>query len=728
MATLTLDTKGTSTGAYDGRYLKLVCEQTSKDSTKNTSTIKWTLSSEGGNSNYYSTGPTKVVINGVTVYSQARVSYSTGNFPASKGTKSGTTTISHTNDGSKQIKVELSTAVYNSTVSTVGSTWTLDPVPRYGTSVQSVNSKTETSIKMNWSSNSTVDYIWWSKDNGSNWTGINVTDGKSGTYTITGLTANTTYKIKTRIRRKDSQLTTDSSALSVTTYNYPHCTESPNFVLGDKVKLKFYNPLKRTFKFYIIGNGTQIDEDYDCSGEEYEGLTSTTTTIPYLYNTIPNARSGKYQVKVVYGSSTITRNNNNTYTIKESECYPEFAQISVKQTNATAISVVGYYLVKGISTISIEIPALVQMRAKNGATPKKYVATIGNVSKDIAYSSTDATSVDMGTITGKDVQRITVTAYDSRNLPKSVYRDVMVYDYTKPVINVSATRLNNFENQTTLKVSGSYERLIISDIEKNSLTMVQYRYRETSTETWGSWTPISATISNGKFTCNDVILDLDNSKSFEFEVRAYDSLSVSTATAKVDVGKPIFFISTNLRKLYNEDFELLTFQNMYPVGSVYCSSTNTNPSTLYGGTWELISKGFKNTIENNKSCFTASNNVVCNDCYVSRSFETVRVRPYLTINSAMNETGMLLGTFDFSKIGFYILPFSFIAQTLYSDGANGGIVYTLDSTTSTLNQLDVFNLTSISTGKIWYFDFMFTVDKEVMIDSFCDKFYWKRTA
>ena len=59
--TITLTTQNT-TGEYDGRYLKLVCEQTSKSSANNTSTIKWTLSAVGGSVDNYSTGPTKVEI------------------------------------------------------------------------------------------------------------------------------------------------------------------------------------------------------------------------------------------------------------------------------------------------------------------------------------------------------------------------------------------------------------------------------------------------------------------------------------------------------------------------------------------------------------------------------------------------------------------------------------------------------------------------------------------
>lgn len=146
-----------------------------------------------------------------------------------------TITVTHNAEG------KYSASKSGSFTTTGNSTWnlksgsasvTVSPaqIPRYATSNQSLASRTSSSITMNWSSDNTVDYIWYSKDNGSNWTGVDVTDGTSGSYTISGLSANTTYNIKTRVRRKDSQLTTDSSTLAVTT----HATTSPSIWVSSK--------------------------------------------------------------------------------------------------------------------------------------------------------------------------------------------------------------------------------------------------------------------------------------------------------------------------------------------------------------------------------------------------------------------------------------------------------------------------------------------------------------
>ena len=126
------------TSSYDGRYLQLSCEQTPDIST-NTSTIKWTLTVAGGNSSYYTTGPTTVKINNKQVYSKDRVSWSTNKFPAAKGSTSGTITVTHNSDGSLTVPVSLSTAIYDTTTRTASGSWALDKIARGATITSAPN-------------------------------------------------------------------------------------------------------------------------------------------------------------------------------------------------------------------------------------------------------------------------------------------------------------------------------------------------------------------------------------------------------------------------------------------------------------------------------------------------------------------------------------------------------------------------------------------------------------
>lgn len=544
MATITL-----KSNAYDGRYMQLKCTSTSNGSAKNSSTVTWTLTTAGGSVGNYSTGATKVVINGVTVYSESRVPYTTNKFPAIKGSASGSLVIAHNNEGKKSITVKFSTAIYTSTISEYSDTLVLDDIPRYGTVAHSLKSKTETTAVMNWSSDSTVDYLWYSKDNGATWAGVNVTDGKSGTYTVTGLKANTAYKIKTRIHRKDSQLTADSGAISVTTYQYPHCIEAPDFVIGNAVTLKFYNPLNKAFDFTITGaNGTAIHTWTGRKGTEYNGVDGE-PAVTNLYNSIPNQKSARYTVSVPNETGRIEKVGG-FYSVAESKCAPTFTTFTYGDLNGAVTAVTGNskVIVQGLSGLGVAIPSANKMVAQHGATPSKYVATVDDLSVTIPYSSGMADG-GLGVIKTSGTKRINVRAYDSRGCSTLAHQDITVIPYSKPVINVTLTRKNNFENETTLTVKGTYSRVIVSGADQNTLTGVQYRYRE-SGGTWSGKTTLTTTAASGNFTCASVVFDLDNSKSYEFEIVATDKLSNNTATATVGVGLPIFFISSSERKCY----------------------------------------------------------------------------------------------------------------------------------------------------------------------------------
>lgn len=102
-----------------------------QDITTNTTTISWTLKSNGSMSSGYSVygGPITVTINGETVLNQ------TGRFRVYGGgsyKKTGTIVIQHEDDGTKSIGMSVRAALYSASVNCTGSAnYELDPIPRF---------------------------------------------------------------------------------------------------------------------------------------------------------------------------------------------------------------------------------------------------------------------------------------------------------------------------------------------------------------------------------------------------------------------------------------------------------------------------------------------------------------------------------------------------------------------------------------------------------------------
>ena len=282
-----------------------------------------------------------------------------------------------------------------------------------------------------------------------------------------------------------------------------------------------------------------VSDLIEITGTSYTGFSNVASR---LYASIPNNTESQYNIDVWYGENKATKSGDK-YKIKGSE-NPTFSNFTYKDSNTVVAGVTGndQVMVKGLSTVQVTISSADKMTAKNSATGKNYSMSISSLSASENYSTSNIIK-ELGTINATGMQRLSVTAYDSRGLATTVSRDITVYDYTKPVINATAKRLNDFENQTTIQVSGTYTKLAINNVNKNSITGVAYRYRETE-GSWSEWITLNTTVNNGTFTCTTVTRDFDNTKSFEIQIRAIDTLQqITTNTYKVDVGQAIFFIN-----------------------------------------------------------------------------------------------------------------------------------------------------------------------------------------
>lgn len=513
-----------TTTSYSNRNLVFSWSLQSQSIADNTSTISWTLKGGGSASGYYLTQNITLTVNGTTVYS-------TGQTPQIKlwnGTTvaSGTATIAHNNDGTKTFSASCTAGIYEWSPNVSGSgSWSLDTIPRYPTVSQSLQSKTETTITMKWTADSTIDYMWYSTNNGSSWTGVAVADAKSGSYTISGLSANTTYQIVTSLRRKDSQLWANSSALSVTTYNYPYCTNMPSFNIGSPVTLTFYNPLGRTFTFYIIGNGTQISNNWTISGTTYTGIDATSSQTQ-LYATIPSATQATYQVKCVYGSSTITRTGG-VYKAVEADCKPTIGAVTYKDTATGIVNLTGndQKIVRNKSTVRYTATGLA---GNKSATISSCSVSVNGLSYAMTISGTSATGGNASIDSGTNVTA-TVTVTDSRGYTNSKSVTVTMLDYSNPTGIITMHRHDNYYSETDITVDASFSYVDGT----NSITM-SYQYKKTGTSTWSSQTTLQDNVTS-TFTA-------DNAYAWDVKVIITDVYGGQTVYNLVlSRGMPIIF-------------------------------------------------------------------------------------------------------------------------------------------------------------------------------------------
>ena len=144
-------------GEGEGRYYTLSWTAT-QSIANNTSTISWTLSTDGGYSSWMTERTVYVDIDGERVFSKTEA------VDRYRGTiATGTKSISHNSDGTRSFSVSLGAAIYYSSVECTGSqTFTLDTIARASTlSVSDGTLGTKTTITADRKSSSFTHTLTW---------------------------------------------------------------------------------------------------------------------------------------------------------------------------------------------------------------------------------------------------------------------------------------------------------------------------------------------------------------------------------------------------------------------------------------------------------------------------------------------------------------------------------------------------------------------------------------
>lgn len=490
----------------------------SNGSAANSSNVTVTLyarrdTASGNSFNYSVSNNFWIQCNGTTRYSTcqqvAGTSWTT--------VASSTFTVGHNNDGSKSITIAGGGSIPGTTFS-IGSksaTITLDKIPRYTsitTWVITDNSITQTSASFDWKVADDIKALEYCFNDSNSWISSSFS-GKSGSFTCDNLEPGITYKIKLRVTRKDSGLTTTSnniefSTVSITTLDISNLVDDSGnfeFDIGKDLKFKikdidnnsyfirFYieddsggwkfllgeNPVKFTenqaenYWYYVFPISGKANDLYkNC-------ITSNSKKFRIEFGTIINEKEylhtyeGIFNVtnsNPTFGGFSLVNNNtkiNTLFTINETP-HPEYG-------------VFGY--VDESSLISSSDRA----NGANYATIYQYHVDVKVNSTGLIYSSTVSNSSIPSTgsfsfvltnVNNIGTYDISIWAEDSRgNLSPKYTKTFTVLPYSSPTTyNISLSRLNSYERQIILNFSSDYTKLNVNGVQKNRILNIQYQY------------------------------------------------------------------------------------------------------------------------------------------------------------------------------------------------------------------------------------------------------------
>ena len=155
-----------------------------------------------------------------------------------------------------------------------------------------------------------------------------------------------------------------------------------------------------------------------------------------------------------------------------------------------------------------------------------------------------------------DTNNFQVAVNDSRGYPSYHIATMDMVDYVPLTLNADIRRNQPTDGKININFSGNYFNGGFGS-QNNTLT-VQYRYQEVG-GSWSNWTNVTATPSGNSYSGSTQLSDMDYSKSFNFEMQAYDKLFTRSITGiTVTKGTPVYWwdndqFDTNVRTNVNND-------------------------------------------------------------------------------------------------------------------------------------------------------------------------------
>ena len=266
-----------------------------------------------------------------------------------------------------------------------------------------------------------------------------------------------------------------------------------------------------------------------------------------IYNEMKTVNKKKADIYVTtyYNGVKVQTNQGKGFEYRIRNANPTFSasQISYADINSATTALTGnnQAIIQNVSKLRAYV--------NSGATGKKGASI---VSYAISVAGKEGTLKGTGNVTLNELkastnQSLSVRAIDSRGNSTTVTKVVTMIPYEKPAVVAKIDRDNNFDTSTLANISGTFSALSIGGANKNAIQSVTFRYGLQGS----SLTARTVTFStaSGKFTGTKFAVDMDNTKTWSFEVEVVDKISSTKVTGVVAKGQPLFYLDAKLGSL-----------------------------------------------------------------------------------------------------------------------------------------------------------------------------------
>ena len=543
-------TFGTSNSAITGKLTVTYTQNTSA----NTSTLTCTLAYKkaSGYDKTYGTFSGGIKVNNSRKTLTKYVELSGGTWVT---IGSQTFTVEHNSNGEKTVTIVVDGGISGSSFSSTNSNsnkLVLTSIQRKP-KINSIKlaSKTNYSVNFAWTSDVTTNKTSYRVLQGTTTViGWKTTtfEGKSGTITVSGLSPNTSYKIEFEVSRYlDKDVWSESSFLSVATYDYPKITnkEVGFNIEQESLIINFSNPCDDTFTLSLLSGDTIIKSVSDINGTSYT-WTFDSDQNDSLYSLCPNNTSLPISFKIVttINSKDYTNIKTGTASVQQSLNIPSTPDFSIECSDSDLNTLLGTTttLIQGRGTITLTINT--KSITKNYSTFTTYMASIQKNGYAYQYAETTKTAFSFEPIQASGTFEVRLRGKDSRGYQSEVkIITVEVLPYQPPRLNVQVARVNSFEKELTLKLVGFISKLTVGSNNKNQFVTLSYNENGSSYTSLKSQASVTTDIDAESYTISlskpesDPWKTLDSSISTSYKFKLCDSLNETFV--KVTVGQGI---------------------------------------------------------------------------------------------------------------------------------------------------------------------------------------------